>query len=145
MILIDANLLLYAYDRKSAQHEASRRWLEMTLAGPELVRFAWVTLWAFVRIGTNPRVFMRSLSTAEAETAISHWLARPMAGVLEPGDRHWTILWKLLHEGQATGPLVGDAVLAAIALEHDATLYTADRDFSRFVGLKSANSLAGDL
>lgn len=141
MILIDANLLLYAYDQKSPHHEASRTWLEATLAGPEFVRFAWLTLWAFVRIGTNPRVFVRPLSTSEAETAISHWLAQPTAGVLEPGERHWAILRKLVDEGQAIGPLVMDAALAAIALEHGATLCTTDRDFSRFTGLKWLNPL----
>lgn len=142
MIVIDANLLLYAYDRKSPQHEASRTWLEATLAGPELVGFAWLTLWAFVRIGTNPRVFMRPLSMAEAEAAVSQWLAQPTVSILEPGEQHWETLQKLMNEGQATGPLVMDAALAAIALEHGATLCTTDRDFSRFVGLKWMNPLA---
>ncbi len=55
---------------------------------PDLVRFAWLTLWAFLRITTNPRVIDRPLSTSEAETAISSWLAQPAAGILEPGERH---------------------------------------------------------
>ena len=141
MILVDANLLLYAYHPRVEQHEACRAWLEAALSGPELVRFAWLTLWAFLRIGTNPRVFERPLSTAEAEAAISSWLAQPTAGILEPGERHWDILRDLVREGQTTGPLVMDAVIAAIALEHGATLYTTDRDFSRFSGLKWANPL----
>jgi toxin-antitoxin system PIN domain toxin len=142
VILIDANLLLYAYHPRAQQHEASRAWLEATLSSPELVRFAWLTLWAFLRIGTNPRVFERPLSTPEAESAISSWLAQPTAGVLEPGERHWEILREVVREGQATGPLVMDAVIAAIALEHGATLCTTDRDFSRFTGLKWTNPLA---
>ena len=141
MILVDANLLLYAYHPRAEQHEASRSWLETTLSGPELVRFAWVTLWAFLRISTNPRVFERPLSTGEAEAAVSSWLSQPVAGVLDPGERHWDILCRLLHEGQATGPLVMDAALAALALEHGATLHTTDRDFSRFPGLKWKNPL----
>lgn len=144
MILIDANLLLYAYHPKARQHGASRAWLEAMLRGPELVRFAWLTLWAFLRIGTNPRVFERPLSTAEAEAVISSWLARPAAGILEPGERHWEILRALLRDGQAAGPLVMDAVLAAIALEHGAVLCTTDRDFSRFPGLKWTNPLAAN-
>ena len=120
MILIDANLLLYAYHPRAEQHEKSRAWLEAVLSGPDLVRFAWLTLWAFIRIATNARVFDRPLSTSEAEAAISSWLAQPVAGILEPGERHWDILRGLLREGQATGPLVMDAVLAAIALEHGA-------------------------
>jgi toxin-antitoxin system PIN domain toxin len=136
VILIDANLLLYAYHERAEQHDASRTWLEAALSGPELVRFAWLTLWAFLRIGTNPRVFERPLSTSEAEAAISSWLAQPAAGILEPGERHWDILCGLVREGQATAPLIMDAVLAAIALEHGATLCTTDRDFSRFAGVK---------
>ena len=143
MILVDANLLLYAYHSRAEQHERSRAWLEVTLSGPELVRFAWLTLWAFMRIGTNPRVFERPLSTSEAETVVSSWLAQPNAGILEPGERHWDILRKLMGEGQTTGPLVMDAVIAAIAVEHGATLNTTDRDFSRFSGLKWTNPLVG--
>ena len=142
MILIDANLLLYAYHPRAEQHQKSRVWLETVLSGPDLVRFAWLTLWAFFRIATNARVFERPLSTSEAEAAISSWLAQPIAGILEPGERHWGILRDLVRDGQAAGPLVMDAVLAAIALEHGATLCTTDRDFSRFSGLRWTNPLA---
>ena len=142
MILVDANLLLYAYHPRAKQHEASRAWLESMLDGPELVRFAWLTLWAFLRISTNPRVFEHPLSTSEAGAAISSWLAQPGAGILEPGDRHWEILRGLMREGQTVGPLVMDAVVAAIAVEHGATLCTTDRDFSRFPGLKCMNPIA---
>ena len=76
------------------------------------------------------RVFERPLSTSEAEAAISSWLAQPAAGILDPGERHWDILRRLVRDGQAAGPLVMDAVLAAIALEHGATVCTTDRDFS---------------
>lgn len=142
MILVDANLLLYAYHERAEQHDASRRtWLEAWLSGPELVRFAWLTLWAFLRIGTNPRVFEHPLSTSEAEAVVSSWLAQPVVDILDPGERHWEILRGLMREGQAAGPLVMDAVIAAIALEHGATLCTTDRDFSRFPGLKWTNPL----
>jgi hypothetical protein len=143
VILVDANLLLFAYHPRAEQHETSRAWLEATLSGPELIRFAWLTLWAFLRIGTNPRVFERPLSTAEAEAVVSSWLAQPTAGILEPGERHWDILRGLVRGGQSAGPLVMDAVIAAIAIEHGATLCTTDRDFSRFPGLRWANPLAG--
>ena len=142
MFLVDANLLLYAYDPRASQHEASRVWLEEVLSGPELVRFSWLTLWAFLRISTNPRVFERPLSTAEAETLVSSWLAQPCVGLIEPGERHWEILQTLMASGQTTGPLIMDAALAAVAIEHGATLYTTDRDFARFDGLKSVNPLA---
>jgi toxin-antitoxin system PIN domain toxin len=142
MILVDANLLLYAYDPNAVLHEASRRWLEATLSGTPLVRFTWLTVWAFLRIATNPRVFERPLSAEEAEHHVSSWLSQPSAGILEPGERHWEILQQLTREGQASGPLVMDAALAAIAIEHGATLCTTDRDFARFPGLIWKNPVA---
>lgn len=141
MILIDANLLLYAYDPRANLHEASRTWLEHTLTGPTLVRFAWVTIWSFLRISTNPRVFEYPLSIAEAQQHVSTWLTQPAGGILEPGERHWDILRGLTEAGQTAGPLVMDAALAAIAIEHGATLCTTDRDFARFPGLRWANPL----
>jgi uncharacterized protein len=142
VILVDANLLLYAYHPRAEQHEESRAWLEGVLSGPDPVRFAWLTLWAFLRIATSRRVFERPLSITEAEAAISSWLCQPAAGILEPGERHWEILRGLVRDGQAAGSLVMDAVLAAIAVEHGATVCTTDRDFSRFSGLKWTNPLA---
>jgi len=142
VILVDANLLLYAYHTRAPEHARSRAWLEAALSGPERVGFAWLTLWAFLRIATNPRVFDRPLSVTEAESAVSSWLAQPAAIILEPEERHWEILRGLMRDGQTAGPLVMDAVVASIAIEHGATLYTTDRDFSRFIGLKWLNPLA---
>jgi toxin-antitoxin system PIN domain toxin len=98
-------------------------------------------VWAFVRIATNPRVFERPLSASEDQSAVSSWLSQPAAGILDPGERHWDILRELMRDGQTAGPLVMDAVLAAIAIEHGATVCTTDRDFSRFSGLKWTNPL----
>jgi toxin-antitoxin system PIN domain toxin len=141
LILVDANLLLYAYHPRAEQHEAARRWLEAVLNGTDLVRFAWLTLWAFIRIATNPRAFEHPLTASEAADAVASWLAQPSAGILEPGERHWELLQEMMRTGQAAGPLVMDAVLASIALEHGAVLCTTDRDFGRFPGLRWSNPL----
>jgi len=143
MMLIDANVLLFAYNPRATEHQRSKAWLETALSGSQLVRFASLTLWAFLRIATNPRVFEHPLTADEAMDAVTSWLAEPIAGVLEPGEQHWTILRELAHQGQTTGPMMMDAVLAALAIEHGATLYTTDRDFSRFPGLDWANPIAG--
>jgi hypothetical protein len=142
MILIDANLLLYAYDPQSSHHALAKAWLERTLSGPHLVRFAWMTLWAFLRVATNARVYERPLSIEEAEHAVTSWLEQPFVGILEPGERHWEILRRLTTTGQVAGSLVMDAALAALAIEHGATLYTTDRDFARFAELRWTNPVA---
>lgn len=143
MILIDANLLLHAYNPRAVEHDASRAWFEGVLSGTQLVRFSWLTIWAFLRISTNPRVFEHPLSMAEADDIVSSWFAQPIVGVLDPADRHWEILQTLTRQGRVAGPLVMDAVLAAIAVEHGATLYSTDRDFARFPGLSWVNPLEG--
>ncbi len=141
MILIDANLLLYAYDSASSNHLRSKRWVEKALSGNAPVYLAWVTLLAFLRIGTNPRAMAVPLSMEEALSITSGWLKQPSVTLLETGDRHWEILARLCTEGQVRGPLVMDAHLAALAIEHGAVLYTTDRDFARFSALEVCNPL----
>ncbi len=141
MILVDANLLLCAYNSSSQRYEAARRWLESALSGSEPVGFAWVTLLAFLRIGTDHRAFPSPLAPEEAAAIVSEWLDRPNAVALPPGDRHWEILSRLLTVAQARGALVMDAHLASLAIEHGATLCTTDRDFARFPGLRFRNPL----
>jgi toxin-antitoxin system PIN domain toxin len=141
VIVIDANILLYAYDSASLDHEAARNWLEDALAGYEAVGLSWVTLLAFLRISTNPRARKDPYSLAEANAIVSQWLDRAIASVVHPGERHWEILKDLLVEGQASGRLVTDAHLAALAIEHGATLCSTDRDFTRFPGLRLLNPL----
>lgn len=143
MILVDANLLIYAYDSDSRLHDRARPWLERTLTRAEPVRLAWVTLLAFLRITTNPRVLARPLSIAEAMGIVDEWLGQPSVATLEPGARYWTILKDLLPAAQIRGPLVMDAHLAALAIEHGATLLSTDRDFARFPGVQVRNPLEG--
>jgi toxin-antitoxin system PIN domain toxin len=143
VILVDANVLLYAYHPRAAQHERCRVWVEREFAGGTAVRIAWSTIVAFLRISTNARVFERPLATAEAEAAVSSWLALPSVSALDPGERYWDVLKDLLHRAQVTGPLVSDAALAALAIEHGATLCTTDRDFARFPGLRTLDPVAG--
>jgi hypothetical protein len=141
LILIDANLLLYAYVRGIPQHERARAWLEDLLASPRPVGLSWMTLLAFLRIATNPRIFESPLSMAEACAIVGEWLERPTVAILEAGERHWAILRDLLVETQLRGPEVMDAHLAALAIEHGAVLCTSDKGFGRFAGLRRQNPL----
>jgi uncharacterized protein len=144
MTLIDANLLLYAFDLSSSHHRKARNWLETTLSRPEPVALSWASILAFLRIGTTPGLLQRPLAIATAAAVVSQWLARPNLKVLNPDDRHWEVLNRLLIEGQAQGPLVTDAHLAALAVEHGATIATVDRDFARFPGSSFFNPLLPD-
>ena len=141
MIAIDANLLLYASDNSSAYHQASRRWLENLLSGGDTVGIAWAVIMAFLRVGTNPRIRRDAFSLQEAITIAAGWLERPIVTLLNPGERHWEILREIMTKGQVRGPLVTDAHLAALAIEHGCTLATTDRDFARFPGLNFFNPL----
>ena len=142
MTLLDANILLHAYNSSAERHDDARRWLEGLLSGPGPVRVAWVTILAFLRISTNSRAYPYPLSPAEACEIVTEWFARPGFASLEPGDRHWQILSGLMTTGQCRGPLIMDAHLAALALEHGATLATTDRDFARFPGLRLIDPLS---
>lgn len=141
MIFVDANLLLYAYNASAEEHSRAKNWLEKTLSGAEPVALCWPVLLAFIRIATNSRAFPHPLSRLEAMLAVSSWLERPQAVVISAGESHWQLLQKLLSEGKISGALVSDAHLAAITMEHGGTLYTTDRDFSRFPNLRFVNPI----
>lgn len=143
MILCDANLLLYAYNVDSADHAKAKEWLEGELSSQSLFCLSWQTITAFIRISTNHRAFPQPLSIKEAAGIVSSWLDRPQCRVLTETEKHWDILAVMLTKEKAVGPLVMDAHLAALAVEHGATLATTDRDFARFSGLKMINPLAG--
>jgi len=142
VILVDANILLYAYDRSSPRHDAARTWLEAALSAEEPVGLPLVTLVAFLRIVTNPAVFRRPLSPSRAIEIVESWLARQNVSTVHPSERHWSILAEVAARGQARGALLVDAHLAALAIERGATLATTDRDFARFAGLRFRDPLA---
>jgi len=141
MILVDANVLLYAVNSATAQHAAARRWLDATLSGTEETGFAWPVILAFLRIATHPGLFPRPLSVSAATAKMDAWLEQPVARVLDPGMEHWTRFAELLRQNQCTGNLIQDAHLAELAMEHGATLCSTDADFSRFPSLKWFNPL----
>lgn len=136
MKLVDANILLYAYNKSAEHHAACRRWLEQALNDPEPVGFAWQTLIAFIRIATNPRAFAQPLSSSQACSVVDALLQRPNVALVEPGERYWKLLREQVAAGRARADLIADAALAALALEHGATLCSTDRDFLRFGDLK---------
>lgn len=142
MIVIDVNLLLYAYSNPSPRQERARGWLEMVLSGGELVGLPWQVVSAFIRIATNTELPQLRRPAEEAVRVVDEWLRQENIRILLPSDGHWSLFRRMIVEGQATGDLVSDAELAALTIEYGGVLYTADRDFARFPGLRWVNPLA---
>ncbi|RLC23521.1 MAG: type II toxin-antitoxin system VapC family toxin [Deltaproteobacteria bacterium] len=142
MILVDANILLYAEDSLQSRHQQARAWWDGHLSGTGVVCLCWTVLSAFIRIGTNPRVFERPLSLEQALARVQSWLDQPCTRVVRPTERHWTVFKQVLTDGQAVANLVTDAHLAALAIEHGCELASTDSDFARFPKLKWRNPLA---
>jgi hypothetical protein len=141
VIVIDANLLIYSYNSGSARHTNARQWLERTLSGVEVVGLPWQSIAAFVRIMTDTRLPGQRFATTEAIEVVHLWLEQSIVRLLTPGDDHWALFRRMVVEGQAFGPLVTDAQIAALTVEYGAVLYTTDRDFARFPGLRWVNPL----
>ena len=121
MKIPDVNLLLYAYEPEARLHDRARDWLEEALSGSETLGLAWVALLGFVQ----------------------EWLNQPPATVVHPTQRHAAVLRDLLAPLGAGGNLTTDAHLAALAIEHGATLCSSDNDFGRFRGLNWIDPLRG--
>ena len=141
MILVDANLLIYAVNRDLPDHPKSKAWLEAQLGGAELVGLPWVVLLAFLRICTNRRVFEKPLSVPSSLNYIDQWLGQPPVRPLAPGPHHWGILRELLIANGTGGNLTTDSHIAALAIEHGCAVYSADNDFKRFTGVRHVNPL----
>jgi toxin-antitoxin system PIN domain toxin len=141
MILVDANVLLYAEDSLSEHHQAARIWWDDQLSGSAPVCLCWPVLIAFIRVGTNVRLHDRPLTINEAIERVQSWFDQPCVRMLHPTDGHWAIFQPMVRGGRATGNLVSDAHLAALAIEHGCTLHSTDGDFARFKGLKWKNPI----
>lgn len=142
MILVDANLLVYAHVQDYEQHDAARDWLDEQLAGTAGVGLPWESLVAYVRLVTNPRIFPRALPAHHAMEQVDDWLARPAAWVPGPTDRHAEYLHELTAIDGMRADLVPDAHLAAIAVSHGLTVMSNDSDFARFPRVRWENPLA---
>jgi len=141
LILIDANLLIYAVNRDAPLHKPAKAWLESAISGSESVALSWNVLLAFLRISTRVGVFANPLTPAAALDVIDRWLEQPSVTVIEPTSRHARVLRDLILPLGTAGNLTSDAHLAALAIEHGAVLCSTDNDFARFKGLRWRNPL----
>jgi toxin-antitoxin system PIN domain toxin len=142
MILVDANLLLYAANQAAPEHERARPWLDDRLSGTVRVGLPWPSVLAFVRLATNPVVVRQPVTPAEAWRQVDEWFTCEPAWIPLPGTGHRDIVGGFLRASWMTSRLVADAHLAALAVEHGLTLCSTDGDFAKFPGLRWENPLA---
>lgn len=131
-MIVDANVLIYALGEPSPHKSKAREWLESALNGSQRVGIPWASLLAFQRITTNPRIMKRQLSVEQAWSVVTMLLDAEPVWVPEPGPRHSEILGRLLVNSAATGNLVTDAHIAALAIEYGTPVCSFDSDFARF-------------
>lgn len=141
MILVDANLLIYARVRSFAQHARARSWLDSQLSGNGPVGVPWPSVLAFLRIVTNPRIFERPEAMTDAWRQVNAWLGVDVVWIPQPTERHPDVLASLLTTAGVQANLVPDAHLAALAIEHGLILCSTDADFARFPDLRWQNPL----
>jgi toxin-antitoxin system PIN domain toxin len=142
VILIDANILIYAHVSSFAQHNLARDWLDQQLNASTSVGLPWPSVLAFLRLVTNPRVFEHPEPIRDAWQQVCAWLASETTWIPQPTERHADLLGQFLALAGVHGNLVPDAHPAALAVEHGLTLCSTDGDFARFQGLRWINPIA---
>jgi toxin-antitoxin system PIN domain toxin len=142
VILVDANLLVYAHVSSFPQHEQARGWFDKQLNGNASVGLPLHSLLVFLRIVTNPRVFQKAEPMVEAWRQVEAWLDCEVTWIPEPTERHRAVLASLLAAAGMQANLVPDAHLAALAIEHGLQLCSTDGDFARFADLRWQNPLS---
>ncbi|HEY1338101.1 MAG TPA: TA system VapC family ribonuclease toxin, partial [Bryobacteraceae bacterium] len=141
MILLDVNVLVYAYSEDASEHQATKRYMEELFAGPEVLGIPWITIWGFLRVITNPRAAHNPASLDEAFALVRDWLSVPTVTPIGPGPRHLELLEQLATRYGISGARMTDVSLAALAIENGAVLASTDRGFGRFRELNWVNPL----
>lgn len=144
MIAPDVNVLIYAFREESDRHAEYRTWLETALSAAERVALFEPVLASVLRIATHPAIYRTPAPRPVVEAYIDACLSASAAVALRAGERHWEVFRDLCTRADAKGNLVQDAYLAALALEHNCTYVTTDRDFARFPRLRWQHPLDHD-
>ena len=142
MIIVDVNVLIFAFNEDAPQHEKAREWLERALSGSEALGFPWAVIHGFLRITTMTPAVRPPFRIEHALGIIDECFSSAAVTLVEPGPRYWPIFRKLLLDRDIHGKLVSDAHIAALAIEHDASVCSTDRDFGKFPNLRVINPLA---
>ena len=141
MIVPDLNLLLYAYRIQDPNHAAASSWWQRLTEGSDEIGIPWSVAIGFIRLITHPSSPSGPLSVDVAVECVSEWFRHPHIKPIEPGAQHIEYVARNLEVTGTGGNLVTDAHIAAIAIEYDAEVHSADSDFGRFPGLRWHNPL----
>ena len=144
MIAVDTNLLVYAHRAESPWHDAAKQCLEDFVETDTEWAIPWPCLHEFVAIVTRSTIFKPPTPLEDAIAQVDEWLQAPSLTMLGEGLGYWRELRDLIRDAKVTGAMIHDARIAAICIQHDAELWSADRDFGRFPGLRVRNPLVGD-
>ena len=136
MILIDANVLIYAFRKDTLQHDKYLQWLKNIVNGHTMFGVSDLVLSTVVRITTHPRIYKNPSSSREVLNFINAVRSCPMCLTVNPGPKHWDTFSSLIESLKLIGNDIPDAYLAALAIEWDYELVTTDQGFSRFPSLK---------
>jgi uncharacterized protein len=136
VILPDVNVLLYTYRPDAVSHREYKKWLADVVNGAAAYGMSPQVLASVIRIATHPRVYVQPDKFVDVSGYADFLLNQPHCQIVQPGPRHWEIFCDLCRHGRAIGNLVQDAWFAALAIESGCEWITADRDFSRFPGLR---------
>ena len=140
MQLPDVNVLIYAHRADAPEHARYAAWLRGMTASAEPFAVSEIVLAGFMRLVTNKRIFGPPTPMGTAIMFCQRLAALPRAVMVRPTPRHWGVFVDLCRKIE--GPLVSDAYLAALAIEHGCELITTDSDFARFPGLRWRHPLS---
>lgn len=142
MLMPDVNVLVYAHRLDAVEHVAYAKWLADLVTGPEPFAMSELVMTGFLRLVTNPRIFVAPTPPATAMDFLDQILSRPGCRQVRPGARHWGIFRDLCAKTQSSGAFVADIFHAALAIEHGCSWITNDADFARIPGLRWRHPLA---
>lgn len=132
MILVDANILVYAVVASDPRHSEASAWLESCFASETRVGLPWESLTAFVRIVCHPRIYERPTTVPIAAAQVNRWLAEPNVWTPTPTDLHAAYLHELVNGADLSANDIHDAHLAALAISHGLRVASHDGGFARF-------------
>ncbi|HOZ48772.1 MAG TPA: PIN domain-containing protein [Candidatus Hydrogenedentes bacterium] len=142
MIAVDTNVLVYAHRQDAAWHDAAYTCIKQQAEGTTPWAIPWPCIHEFLAVVTHPRIYAPPTPMDKALEQVDAWMESPSVVLLGEADGYWPHLRALVLKGRVSGPMVHDARVAALCIQHGVReIWTADRDFGRFAGIRARNPL----